>query len=131
MPKWITEITFGAFFRALITVALLLATLWALNEVYDVIDQAPTVNEKGEITLDTYQRTKDIMLVVLPLLTTALGYWFGAKEAEQAQKEKEVAVGDAAAERQTAQRQLQAILDSSTVPLLDKAKSQYPQAFAE
>lgn len=136
MTEWLKTITFGSFFRAIITIGLLLATLWALDKVYGVIDEAPTVNEKGEVTLDKYQRTKDILLVVLPLLTTALGYWFGAKESEQAQKDKVAAVNGAVAEKQQAteekektHKQMQAILDSSKVPLLDMAKSQYPQAF--
>jgi hypothetical protein len=127
MLQWLDRIGFGSFFRALVTVALLLATLWALGKVYGVIDKPPTVNDKGEVTLDVYQRAKDILLVVLPLLTTALGYWFGAKESENAKTEKDTAVQ----EKEKTQRRLTAVLDSSQTPLWEAAKLKDAAAFEQ
>jgi hypothetical protein len=125
MIAWLKEVGFGAFFRALVTVALLLATLWALWHVYHVIDEPPIVDQAGKVTLDVYQRAKDILLVVLPLLTTALGYWFGAKESEKAQKDKDTALK----QKDQMHAKLQAVLDSSTTPLLEAAREKHREAF--
>jgi hypothetical protein len=37
-------------------------------------------------SIDPYERSKDVLLVALPLLTTAVGYWFGAEGKERAEQ---------------------------------------------
>jgi hypothetical protein len=36
--------------------------------------------------IDPFERSKDVLLVALPLLTTAVGYWFGAEGKERAEQ---------------------------------------------
>lgn len=93
--------------RASLSGLLLLLTVWWLYVVANHLSVAPQTNESGEVVLDTFQRAKDILLVVLPLLTTALGYWFGAAGKEKAEQKAEAAQSE----------------------LLDVAKRANPQAF--
>jgi hypothetical protein len=108
-----------------ITVILLaMAAAW-LVVVYGALGD-PTVKSSDGSVLDQFQRSKDILLVVMPLLTTALGYWFGAAGRQDAQKTASAAQ-DAA---DVAQRKLMSVLDSSEESgLLDKAKDKDPGAF--
>ncbi|WP_433562959.1 hypothetical protein ACQP1O_36925 [Nocardia sp. CA-151230] len=115
----------GPVIRAAITLVLLGFTAWWLGVVASDLDVMPARDSAGDV-VDSYQRAKDILLVVLPLLTSALGYWFGV--AGRAQAEAKAVQADAAAERTNLQ--LKTVLDTSTEPgLLDKARRQYPEAF--
>jgi hypothetical protein len=104
--------------RAVLTAALLILVSWWLVVIGTHITSAATKGSDGQV-LDPFQRAKDILLVVLPLLTTALGYWFGA-------------AGKATAEAasQNAQGKLAAVLDTSSEPgLLAAAREKHPDAF--
>lgn len=116
----------GTRIRGVITALLLGLVFWWLVVVAANLDSVPRVNAKGQVLLDEFQRSKDILLVVLPLLTTALGYWFGAAGKEKAEERAEEATRSAAEER----RKLQAVLDTSPeTELLNRARSAYPDAF--
>jgi hypothetical protein len=116
---------FGTWVRAGITLILLVVTgLWLLA-VYGELG-SPVTKQTDGTTLDEFQRAKDILLVVLPLLTSSLGYWFGSAGRQQAENKAEQATGVA----DKAQRKLAGVLDSATEPgLLDKAKAKDPEAF--
>ncbi len=116
---------FGMWVRAVITVALLaLAGAW-LWVIFGELGVGPSKAVDGSV-VDTYQRAKDILLVVLPLLTTALGYWFGAAGKQKAEDQAQKAVAQA----DKASRKLESVLANSTDgDLLDKAKATDPNAF--
>ena len=80
--------------RAGLTGLLFLTSAYWLLEVAGQIPAVPTRDTEGQV-LDTYQRAKDILLVVLPLLTTALGYWFGAAGRENAEAKARFAMAEA------------------------------------
>jgi hypothetical protein len=105
--------------RAAFTAALVLVTIWWLVEVSSRLGTAPTKDDDGNIIVDEYQRAKDILLVVLPLLTTAIGYWFGAQGKDEAE-----------AKAQKSQEETKAVIAASTDPqLLPRARELYPRAF--
>lgn len=111
--------------RAALTGLLFLVSTYWLLEVAGQIPAVPTRDSEGHI-LDTYQRAKDILLVVLPLLTTALGYWFGAAGRENAEAKAQFAMSEAS----KSQKRLEGVLGSSTdQELLSKAQELYPEAF--
>ncbi|MEU0794894.1 hypothetical protein ABZ342_32950 [Amycolatopsis sp. NPDC005961] len=93
--------------------------------MYAAIGSPVTKNSDGT-TVDQFQRAKDILLVVLPLLTTALGYWFGSAGRQQAEDKADQA-HDVAGKTQ---RKLESVLASSTEQnLLEKAMVKDPEAF--
>jgi hypothetical protein len=111
--------------RAALTGLLFLVSTYWLLEVAGQIPAVPTRDSDGNV-LDTYQRAKDILLVVLPLLTTALGYWFGAAGRENAEAKARYAMTEAS----RSQQRLEGVLGSSSdQELLSKAQELYPEAF--
>jgi hypothetical protein len=113
------------YIRAVLTGVLFLITTYWLLEVAGQISSVPTRDTEGHV-LDTYQRAKDVLLVVLPLLTTALGYWFGAAGRENAEAKASAALSEA----KRTQQKLEGVLGSSREQdLLSKAQALYPDAF--
>jgi hypothetical protein len=109
----------GTILRFTITLILFALAAWWLLVVYGALDVFPQRDDQGNI-VDRYQRGKDILLVVLPLLTIALGYWFGAAGKKEAEEKAE-----------KTQQKLNGVLDSTTeTNLLAQAKEKYPQAFS-
>jgi hypothetical protein len=88
MPKrslWDNLKDIGA---VVVTIVFALLVAWWLLEVARRLGTRPIV-ENGAVTLDEFQRAKDILVLVLPLLTAAAGYWFGNKGAEGAKDDAE------------------------------------------
>jgi hypothetical protein len=82
---------------------------------------APIFNSKGVPTIDQYQRAKDILQIVFPLATAAVGFWFGNQGAAQAH-----------AQARQSQAKVEAILGASNdTDLINKAKGTAPGAFPE
>src|SRR5450755_3899206 len=82
---------------------------------------APIFNSKGVATVDQYQRAKDILQIVFPLATAAVGFWFGNQQTAQAQKQADSATqraSDAHQQAQASQAKVEAILGASTDPNL-------------
>src|SRR5580765_7846479 len=77
------------------TILVFIIVFWWLIVVAYHVGSAPVTNSSGAVTLDTFQRTKDILLVVLPLATTAVGFWIGNQSATQAQQTAEAATTSA------------------------------------
>src|SRR5262245_2336795 len=78
--------------RFVLTLLLFALAVWWLIELAFQLGTAPTIDAQGKIVVDKFQRAKDILLVVLPLVTSALGYWFGAQGKEQEQERAESAL---------------------------------------
>lgn len=109
---------FNLVVRAVLTVFILAITAWWLVLVGAKLGIAPVKDATGSV-LDEYQRAKDILLVVLPLVTTAFGYWFGARGKDKAEDDAAVA-----------RRELTAVLATSDNPkLLRQSRENYPDMF--
>ena len=116
---------FGTWVRALLTFALLIGVALWLIEVASTVG-IPVVKSSDGTVFDEFQRTKDVLAVITPLLTTALGYWFGSA----GRREAENTATSARAEADRVHRRLAGVLDSSSEPgLLAKARSVDPGAF--
>lgn len=111
----------GTVIRFVVTLAILAAAAWWLTEVAANLGTAPTRDAQGNTIVDKYQRAKDILLVVLPLVTTAVGYWFGSQGKEKAETE-----ASKAKDKVTAMAAV-----SSDPDLLKTARDKYPDAFRE
>lgn len=108
-------------FRGLITLVTIALAAWWLGIIALRLGVPPVKDGSGNIVIDEYQRAKDILLVVLPLVTTTFGFWFGAQGKDQAQ-----------AQADQAHQQLTAVVAASTDPdILQKAKTSSPHAFPE
>jgi thiol:disulfide interchange protein len=116
----------GTWVRTGITAVLLGTAVWWLTVVAEKVGVPVARGVDGSV-FDEFARAKDILLVVTPLLTTVLGYWFGSAGRQQAQNTAD----SARAEADLAHWQLAAVLDSSSQPnLLDKARKLDTGAFA-
>jgi hypothetical protein len=67
------------------TVLVFLILAWTLVYVFKYIDSTPQVGTDGKVVLDKFGNSKTILLAILPLTTTAVGYWLGNKGAGAAQ----------------------------------------------
>ncbi|HUA40021.1 MAG TPA: hypothetical protein VMA32_00515 [Streptosporangiaceae bacterium] len=104
-----------------VTVFVFGIVIWWLAVVLARIGTAPLVNSGGAVIVDQYQRAKDILLVVFPLATAAVGYWFGNHGRDRALQQAE-----------QAQSKVTAVLGSSDDgDLLKKAAASFPAAFPE
>jgi hypothetical protein len=104
-----------------ITVFVFGIVIWWLAVVLNRLGTPPRVNSKGAVVVDQYQRATDILFVVFPLATAAVGYWFGNQGRARAQEEAE-----------QAQSKVTAVLGSSDDgELLKKAADTFPAAFPE
>src|SRR5262249_21946071 len=105
----------------LITVFVFGIVIWWLAVVLSRISSAPTVTSNGAVIVDQYERAKDILLIVFPLATAAVGYWFGNQGRARAQEQA-----------QQAQSKVTAVLGTSAdSELLKNAAATFPAAFPE
>lgn len=111
--------------RLTITAALVLLVVWGLLLVTVHLSTGISKDANGNV-VDSYQRSSDMLHTVLPLLTIALGYWFGAAGKEKAETRADAAQDQAT----TAKRQLGVVVGMAREPdLMQKAKKAYPDAF--
>ena len=82
---------FGVITRFVLTLVLLGLTIWWLAVVASLLGVGPTNDKAGKLLFDPFQRSKDILLAVMPLPTVALGYWFGAAGKQEAEKKADKA----------------------------------------
>jgi hypothetical protein len=110
-----------------LAVFLVLAGLvaWWLVAISQQLATAPTYADDGTLILDPFQRAKDILTVLLPLLTAAIGFYAGAEGKEKAEELKE----QAEANKDKAQAQLTAVTSVGDPDILAKAKEAFPEAF--
>ena len=104
--------------RLLITIALMGLVVWGL--VLTTLNLHAGVSKDSGGLVDVYQRSTDVLHTLLPLLSIALGYWFGAAGKEHAEQKAD-----------TATRQLTAFLGTtaSQGDLLERARQADPKAF--
>jgi hypothetical protein len=87
--------------------------------VFLSIGEAPTYRSDGSVEVDEYARAKDILVLVLPLLTAVVGYWLGSQGTAKAEDRAD-----------KAEAQKTALAAAATDgDLLTKAKGQNPDAF--
>jgi hypothetical protein len=108
---------------------------WSLYYVFRNLGVAPTISG-GTVTANPLQSAKDILTVVIPFASAAIGFWFGADGKTAAQNQAQMAQQQASAATARATRAdqqkgavLQAAPDARA--LLDRAKELVPEAFAE
>ena len=112
--------------KMIVTVVTAGIAVWWLIEVSYRIGEAPMKDGAGNITVDTYQRAKDVLVLVLPLFSAAIGYWLGSVGKEKADAGKENAEAAAAKKAQA----LDAVLGvSNDEELLQRARDTFPDAF--
>ena len=100
------------------SVVLIFVGAW-MFAVWTRLGQAPSYDSKGSLVVDEYSRAKDILVLVFPLLTTAVGYWLGSQ-------------GTAKAEQRAKQAEDQkaAVLSvSKDDDVLKRARDSHPDAF--
>ena len=94
-----------------------LITIWWLWIVWSKIDLKPEM-DNGNVVLDQYARSKDILLVVLPLFSASLAYWVGSSGTQ-----------DAKQEAVSAKKQLDAVIDAAPEGVLKRARELHADAF--
>jgi hypothetical protein len=107
--------------------------------VWQHVDVPPTMSADGKTVIyDQYTRTKDIFTLILPLLTTAVGYWLGSQGTAAAQGQASNAQKDAKEAHEDARKALSQqaavmAVASSKVPvgedILAEAKTKHPNFF--
>jgi secreted protein with Ig-like and vWFA domain len=116
---------------------------WALYHVFGNLDTVPKTNRNGTIIANPLQNAKDVLTVVVPFASAAVGFWFGSDgkskaqdqaqqahtQAQQAQTQAEVQRGRADREQKQKTAVLQAASED-TQNLLDKARHIAPEAFS-
>lgn len=83
------------------------------------------MDANGNVIIDPFQRSKDILLVVLPLFSASIAYWVGAQGTNDAKKDAK----DAKEEVKKSENQLKAVLAAVEPDALDKARMAHPEAF--
>lgn len=117
----------GLIIRTVLTAILLVVCAWWLWVVASNVSIKPVMSDDGKIIFDQFARAKDVMLAVLPLLTLALGYWFGSAGTAKAEEKADKAQDKA----DKVQRQVAALTDVADpgADLLNKAQKKHPEAF--
>lgn len=111
----------------------ILVLVWMVA-VWQNLGSVPEHNDDGTLKIDKYARAKDIFVLVLPLLTTAVGFWLGsqgtAKAEEKAAKADEKAVV-AEARVNTVQAQKEALLSVVEPTQVDAAEEKLGAKFGQ
>lgn len=96
-----------------------LLVAWWLYEVSTRLGKAATLDPEGNIILDEFQRAKDILIIVLPLFTAAIGYWVGNQGVSEAKKDAK-----------QSEEKVNAVLSEAPADVIERARTKYPGAFA-
>ncbi len=120
-PMIVTVISFGI-------------VCWALYYVFMNLNARPTI-QNGAITSDPLKNAMEVLTVVIPFASAAIGFWFGADGKSKAQDQAQQAQVQASTERDRAikaDQQKSAVLQAATdaEELLEKARKIAPQAFS-
>lgn len=107
--------------------------------VWQNLGKLPEYNDDGTVRIDQFQRAKDILTLLLPLATIAVGYWLGsegkakadekAKTAEAQVKTAENETLNTKADAQDALFQNAALMQAAREKdpaILQRAKELYP-----
>jgi F0F1-type ATP synthase assembly protein I len=129
--KWYQPANFREFASGALTLVIVFIVLYVLGWLVDFANTNPkgiTIGSNTE-TVDYFQRTKDLFLIVLPLLSAAISYWLGVtvegKRADAAQEQADQA--NASAKQSIAQTS--AVLDQASPGALIQARNKFPELF--
>lgn len=77
--KWYTPGSFKELGGAVLSLALVFLLFYAVSEVYGLVTVKPTTYEVGDNVqvVDTYQRAKDLFLLLFPLFSAVITFWLG------------------------------------------------------
>lgn len=120
MDKWLKPV--GALVVTVFTAVIL---LWWLFLVQDKIGSIPTLDDEGNVILDEWQRAKDILLVIVPLFTAAMGYWIGSKESADARED----AATAQEQRVEAEKRVGALSGALSPEAFGDLQAKYPKLF--
>lgn len=109
----------------IISVLVFLIVLFWLVILSQRLGKAPVYGENGEVQVDEFARAKDIFVLVLPLLTTAVGFWLG----NQGTVKAEAQAASAAEQAASAEAKTQSVLAEAPPGLLAAARNSYPEAW--
>lgn len=99
--------------------------MWSIA-LWQNLGKAPVPAHKGlSLGMDEYARAKDIFILVLPLLTTAVGYWFGSQGTVKAQQR--AADADTARNQALEARSEAQVQAAASKALLDHIKAAHPE----
>lgn len=74
---------------AVLTLIAVLGVMAWLVVIAFTLDETVVLAPDGKTVLsDPFGRTKDILVIILPILTTLVGYWVGTKGMDEAKKEE-------------------------------------------
>lgn len=102
----------------IVTVLIFAVVVFWIVVVAARLGTPPVVDENGAVRYDEFVRAKDIFVLVLPLLTTAVGYWLGNQGTVKAEEKAA-----------KAEARKDAVLAEGEPDLLEKARARYPQAW--
>lgn len=124
-PKWWQPTNYqgvGAGFCTLVVFVILI--IWIVILAAHV-GTAPRLVKGTSTIFDEFANLKDILLAILPLATTSLGYWYGNQQSNSAKDAATAATEEAA----KAKSQLSAVLDQAPEGTLTRAKAAHAEAF--
>lgn len=94
--------------------------MWSVA-VWKNLGKPPQYLADGKtVKVDEFARAKDIFVLVLPLLTTAVGYWLGSQGTVKAEKKADAAEADKTSALQNA---------AASQATLDHIQRTHPEAF--
>lgn len=136
--KWWQPTTFRDFAGAVLTLFIAIGLGVVLAWVIDLFDTPPSTYKLGttDQTYDPFQRSKDILLVVLPIFTSAMAFWLGVstegRRADSAEDQAGAAQQQADQATQRASEsdaRVTAVLDQSDKNVLEDAAKKFPGLF--
>ena len=130
----------GDILRWVLTIIVIAVMIWWLYNVWLVQGIAVKKDADGNV-LDVYTRARDTLAIVVPLVTLALGYWFGVKGADTAEKNAATAndqakaataqAKDATAQAVVAEKQVTALRGELPADAYAAALKKYPDIFTK
>ncbi len=101
--------------------------MWSVA-VWRTLGKAPVYFADGKtVKVDEFLRAKDIFVLVLPLLTTAIGYWLGSQGTVKAEKKADEAEAGKTVAQKTAHEAASG--EAAARAKLEYATQMYPEAF--
>ena len=86
----------------IVSIALFLIVAAWLVIVGMNLGKVPVYNQDGSVKMDQFIRTRDVLALLLPFLTTVAGFWLGSQGTAQAQNQAATAQAAANEARQQA-----------------------------
>lgn len=104
------------------TVAVFVLVLVWMIAVWVNLGKLPEYNDDGTVRIDEFQRAKDILSLVFPLATIAVGYWLGSEGKAKSDDKAKAAEAENTAIRT-------AVKESNDPEILTRAKAIFDEQF--